>query len=175
MACIVRNKIWEELKQAHVNILCLVWYTNMRRKYNRYYDFFIAIVAAAGAFGYIKSAIAPFISSALIAFVSVVKSIFPQFMQPEKELCQLEGLIDYYNRYLIEIEYLLYKSDENVFSEQTTMDKLYSLKSEECDKMSIFNRLVRSIPKKKKEQFITESEDYLKKVYFNIYKENGNE
>ena len=24
---IVRNKVWEEIKQAHVNILCLKWYT----------------------------------------------------------------------------------------------------------------------------------------------------
>lgn len=50
---VVRNKVWEEIKQAHVNILCLRWYTDRQRRHERYYQFFIAFTASAGTFGYI--------------------------------------------------------------------------------------------------------------------------
>ena len=76
---VIRNKVWEELKQAHVNIL----YTDIQRKYERYYQCFIAFTASAGTFGYIIEEWLPLVSSMLIAFVSVVKSLFPQFIQPD--------------------------------------------------------------------------------------------
>ena len=37
---IARNRMWEELKQAKINILCLQKYTDRRRAYNRYYNAF---------------------------------------------------------------------------------------------------------------------------------------
>ena len=76
---VIRNKVWEELKQAHVNIL----YTDSQRKYERYYQCFIAFTASAGTFGYIIEEWLPLVSSMLIALVSVVKSLFPQFIQPD--------------------------------------------------------------------------------------------
>lgn len=45
---VVRNKIWEEIKQAYANVLCLQWYTDKQRKYERWYNMFIALVASGG-------------------------------------------------------------------------------------------------------------------------------
>ena len=52
---IVRNKIWEEIKQAYANVLCLRWYTDKQRKYERWYQMFVAIVASGGTFGKIDN------------------------------------------------------------------------------------------------------------------------
>lgn len=84
---VVRNKIWEEIKQAHANVLCLTWYTNHQRKYERWYQLFITIVASCGTLGYLKYDFLPLVSSAIIALASVVKSLYTHFRQPEKELC----------------------------------------------------------------------------------------
>lgn len=48
---ICRNRIWEELKQAKANIICIQKYTDKRRGYNRAYNGFVAIAASAGALG----------------------------------------------------------------------------------------------------------------------------
>lgn len=100
---IVRNKIWEELKQAHANVLCIAWYNDNRRRLNRRYDLFIAVVASGSSFGYLLNNNIPLIGSITIAIVSVAKSIFPQFLQPEQELSELDKIMDYYNKYESEL------------------------------------------------------------------------
>jgi hypothetical protein len=85
---IVRNKIWEELKQAHANVLCIAWYNDRRRRYNRWYHLFIAVVASSSSFGYLLNNNIPLIGSITIAIVSVAKSIFPQFLQENNYVCQ---------------------------------------------------------------------------------------
>lgn len=170
---IVRNKVWEELKQAHVNILCLKWYTDRQRKYERYYQCFIAFTASVGTFGYIIEEWFPLVSSLLIAFVSVVKSLYPQFIQPEKELCILDGIMDFYNRYMNDLELLMFQHDNETINDDETMAKIYSLKDNESEKQSIMNRFVRSIPEKRMTQLQVESTEYINKVYYDKYESEG--
>ena len=169
---IVRNKVWEEIKQAHVNVLCLKWYTDRQRKNERYYQCFIAITASVGTFGYVFEEWFPFVSSLLIAFVSVVKSLFPQFIQPEKELCILDGIMDFYNCYLNDLELLMYKHDNEDMDDDETMINIHSLKVNECEKQSTMNRFIRAIPEKRIKQFEIESAEYLNRVYYNQYESN---
>lgn len=128
---VIKNKIWEEMKQAHANVLCVKWYTDKQRKHDRYYQMFIALVASGGTFGYLLNDIAPLISSSIIAFVSVVKALFPHFIQPEKELCILDGLMDYYNGYMTELEHLYFRYETEDISDKETEEFLYHLKKEE--------------------------------------------
>ena len=166
---IVRNKIWEEIKQAYANVLCLRWYTDKQRKYERWCQMFVAIVASGGTFGYLINSYFPLVSTATIAFVAVVKSLFPQILQPERELCILDDLMDFYNKYMIDMESLLYNSDKEKISEEETFEEMYSIKKEETAKQSLMNKLVRSIPPKRHEQFIKEADEYIKRVYYNEY------
>jgi len=46
---IVRNRFWEELKQAKTNIICLQRYTDKRRKSSRIFNSLIIIFASSGA------------------------------------------------------------------------------------------------------------------------------
>lgn len=43
------------------------------------------------------------------------------------------------------------------------------IKKEETAKRSLMNKLVRSIPPKRHEQFIKEADEYIKRVYYNEY------
>lgn len=166
---VVRNKIWEEIKQAYANVLCLRWYTDKQRKYERWYHMFIALVASGGTFGYLINSYFPLVSSGVIAFVTVAKSLFPYFLQPERELCILDGLMDYYNKYMIEMESLLYNSDKEKLSEEETFNQMCHLKSDETVKQSSMNKFVRSIPEKRHQRFIEEADRYIKRVYYNEY------
>lgn len=168
---VIKNKIWEEMKQAHANVLCVKWYTDKQRKHERYCQMFIALVASGGTFGYLLNEIAPLISSSIIAFVSVVKALFPHFIQPEKELCILDGLMDYYNGYMTELEHLYFRYETEDISDKEIEEFLYHLKKEEGGKQSTFNRLVRSIPQKRHEKIIKESETYINRVYYNNYEQ----
>ena len=166
---VVRNKIWEELKQAHANVLCILWYNNRQRKCERWYQMFISITASAGTFGFLFNDLAPLYSSLAIAFVSIVKSLYPQFLQPEKELCILDELMDYYNEYMVEMECLFYKFDHDKMTEDETFDEMYNLKKTECAKFSMLNKFVRSIPEKRKKKIENDSTEYINRVYFNKY------
>ena len=168
---VVRNKIWEELKQAHANVLCLCWYTNKQRKREYWYQLFIAFVASGGTFGYLINERAPLIGSGLIALVSVAKSIFPHFLQPEKALCILDGLMDYYNMYMNEMEHLFYRLDNNEIEEKEAVRTIYELKKDECSQQSIMNRLVHSIPESRNKKIDIESTEYINRVYFNKYEQ----
>ena len=168
---IVRNKIWEEMKQAHANVLCIQWYTDKQRKYERYYQIFIALVASGGAFGYLFNSIIPWITSVAIAFVAVAKSLFPNFLQSEKELLALDGLMDYYNDYMCELEHLFYQFDNNIVDEKSAEENLFKLKKGECGKESSLNRLIRSIPSRRMKKNIEQSEEYLNAVYLGNYEQ----
>lgn len=163
---IARNRIWEELKQAKANILCLQRYTDKRRAYNRYYNGFVAIVASFGALGYAIDAYIPFITSMVVGFVSIVKSVLPNFLQTEPELCELDGLSDFYVQYMNALEKIWYDFDNGFIDEKETMERFFKLKANECDKESILNKGVRRISKKEQKKIDLKSIEYINRVYF---------
>lgn len=89
----VRNKIWEEFKQAKANVVCIRRYNSVQRQLNCIYQIFIAVCAAVGTFSFGFSDKIPFVALLSIAIVSLIKAIFPQIIQPEQELCELDGII----------------------------------------------------------------------------------
>lgn len=110
---ICRNRIWEELKQAKANIICIQKYTDKRRGYNRAYNGFVAITASAGALGTLLNDKVPFFASMLIGFVSIIKSVLPNFVQGESELSSLDVLADFYNKYMNSLENIWYQLDHD--------------------------------------------------------------
>ena len=110
---ICRNRIWDELKQAKANIICIQKYTDKRRGYNRAYNGFVAITASAGALGTLLNDKVPFFASMLIGFVSIIKSVLPNFVQGESELSSLDVLADFYNKYMNSLENIWYRLDHD--------------------------------------------------------------
>lgn len=163
---IARNRIWEELKQAKANIICLQKYTDKRRANNRCYNGFVAVTVSVGALGYAIDEYIPFVTSILVGFVSITKSIMPNFLQTEPELSDLDGLSDFYVRYMNSLEKIWYDFDNEFIDEQNTMNSFFRLKESECDKESLFNRGVRNISKKLQKKIDDEAEEYINRVYF---------
>ncbi|HJC94106.1 MAG TPA: hypothetical protein H9752_07910 [Candidatus Phocaeicola excrementigallinarum] len=163
---ISRNRIWEELKQAKANIICIEKYTDRRRGYNRYYNAFIAITASAGALGSLINEYVPLASSMAIGFGSIVKSVFPNFIQGESELSSLDVLADFYNKYMNELESIWYRFDKDIITEKEAMEEFFQLKETECDKQSQMNRLIRNISKRFQKEIDEIAEKYINAVYF---------
>lgn len=163
---ICRNRIWEELKQAKANIICIQKYTDKRRGYNRAYNGFVAITASVGALGTLLNDKVPFFASMLIGFVSIIKSVLPNFVQGESELSSLDVLADFYNKYMNSLENIWYRLDHDIIDEKQAMDEFFKLKETECDKMSQMNRLVRNISKRFQRKIDEEAKEYINRVYY---------
>lgn len=168
---IARNRIWEELKQAKANILCLQKYTDIRCAHNRYYNGFIALTASIGALGFPINEYIPFIASLLIGFVSITKSIMPNFLQSEPELSELDNLSNFYVHYMNSLEKIWYDHEHEFTEEKETMELFFKLKDSECDKESIFNKGVRYISKGLQKKIDEQAEEYINRVYFEKEKE----
>lgn len=163
---ICRNRIWEELKQAKANIICIQKYTDKRRGYNRAYNGFVAITASAGALGTLLNDKVPFFASMLIGFVSIIKSVLPNFVQGESELSSLDVLADFYNKYMNSLENIWYRLDHDIIDEKQAMDEFFKLKETECDKMSQMNRLVRNISTRFQRKIDEQAKEYINRVYY---------
>lgn len=167
-----RNRIWEELKQAKANIICLQKYTDKHRAYNRWYNVFIAIFASIGALGYPILEEIPFWTSLIIGLGSIIKSIFPSFLQPETELSELDGLSDFYVDYMNSLEQIWYEFDKDIIDESEAMKRFFELKNSECEKQSVMNRGVRNITCKFQKRIDQEAGEYINRVYFRITEPN---
>ena len=169
----VRNKIWEEFKQAKANVVCIRRYNSLQRQLNSIYQIFIAVCAAVGTFSFGFSDKIPFIALLSIAIVSLVKALFPQILQPEQELCELDGMMDYYNSFMNKLERFFYELDKQQKTDDEVMMELFTLKDEECLKESKMNKLIRWIPKRMQQKVDAEVQTYIDEVYYNIYKQEN--
>lgn len=163
---IARNRIWEELKQAKANIICLQKYTDKKRKHNRWYNTFIAITASIGTFGYILDSVIPAITSGIIGLSAIAKSILPGCLQNEQELSSLDVLIDFYVRYMNSLERIWYNLEYGNITEKEAMKIFFDLKGTESDKLSQLNKGVRNISNSFQEQINQEASKYINAVYF---------
>lgn len=168
----VRNKIWEEFKQAKANVICIRRYNSLQRQLNCIYQIFIAVCAAVGTFSFGFSDKIPFIALLSIAIVSLIKAIFPQILQPEQELCELDGIMDYYNSFMNKLEKFFYELDKEQKTEDEVMAELFELKEDECKKQSKINKLIRLIPNRMQKKVDKEVDTYIKEVYYNIYNQD---
>lgn len=170
---VVRNKIWEEFKQAKANVECIARYTSLQRQLNCIYQVFIAVTAAVGTVTsgfYIEASV---YALGAIAIVSLAKAIFPQIIQPENELCALDGIMDYYNSFLNKLENLFYEFDKEQKTEDVVMAEIFNLKEEECKMQSQMNKLIRWIPQWMQKRIDKVVNTYINEVYFNVYEQSN--
>lgn len=171
---IVRNKIWEELRQAKANIICIQRYTDRNRKWSRYFNALIIISASAGTIGGIFKQWVAVAASALVAASTILKSLMPNFIQSEQELTELDRLMDYYSRYLNKLERIWYNNYERIVSDNESIEQLFNIKDDEADKNSTMNKLVRHLSKKEQKIINGKAKEYVERVYFD-YGNIGNE
>ncbi len=172
---IVRNRIWEELKQAYAHVICVQRYNDKHRRWNRWFDLFLAIVASVGVFSRLfdNTLEIAWLFLLIVALVSTVKNVTPHILQKEEELSTLDKMSDFYLSYMNELERLFYQLDNNILDEQTIAEKFFKLKKTECDKQSVMNKLIKKVGNKEQKRLNKLSDEYLNEVYYNTYITNG--
>lgn len=169
---IVRQRIWEELRLAKANIICLQKYTDRGRRKSRIFNSLIILFASAGAIGGIFKQWVAVLASFLVAFSTILKTLMPNFLHSENELSELDRLMDFYSTYFNNLEKIWYynenlgKDESNHITESEIVERFFELKNSESDKFSALNRGVRSISKKEMNSINDEAREYVNRVYF---------
>lgn len=162
---LIQNRIWEEIKQAKTNILCIQEYTDSRRRWNRRYAFFVGFLSGIGALTYNVYEMIPVYTSIIIGLVTLIKSTIPNLMQTEPELSKLDGLYSFYAHYLNDLEKIWYDLRSKNKTEEESIDLLLKLKETECDKEVAMNRYLRTISKRLQKNADKRVEEYIDRIY----------
>jgi len=172
---IARNRIWEELKQAKANIICLQRYTDRGRKISRFLDSVIIALSTIGALGSLIDIKIAVYGVSMVALTSILKTALSNMLQSEQEFSELDRLIDYYSKYMNSLERMWYNCDKDLITEDDMIHQLFDLKAEECNRYSLLNKLIRSIPKKEQKKINEKSDEYINRVYFTKLESNEKE
>ena len=171
----LRNILWEEIKSSKTNCNCAEWYTNDKRNLSRVFDLFIVVVTAIGLIIAEWVHWGTYVSSILTILLTSLKSDKLKFVQSESQFKEIDRLITFYRDYTISIEFLLYKLENNVDNETNIFKEFRTLKKEENNNYSSFNRLIRKFTKKQEIEFQNEANIYLNRRYYNQYENSETE
>lgn len=164
----IRNKIWEDMKEAKTYQLSCLYYVDKKRKFNRYYNYAIIIIASLGAFTFFINHWCTFGTTIVTFFLEIFKNFVPAMCQPEKELVELDNLATYYGETSRKLEELWTKYELGYYKkEKTTVSKeLYNLLNDKSENDTKMNRLIHSLSKKEDEKIQDQTDEYLKSKYY---------
>lgn len=164
----IRNQIWEDMKDAKTHQLSCLYYVDKKRKFNRYYSFAIIIIAGLGAFTFFINHWCAFATTLAASLLEMVKSFVPAVCQSEKELAELDGLATYYGDTLRKLEELWAETESGhtTKDEQQASKKLYSLQKNAAENVTKMNRLIHSLSKKEDRSIQDQTDNYLKSKYY---------
>lgn len=162
----IYNRIWQEMKQAKVNALCLQHYTDEVRKRMRWANWFIVFISAAGTLLYGVFPIGTLVATVSIALFGFVKNIAPIFTQSDEELYKLDCLMAFYNSFFNDLELLWIQFQNDEITGKEAASQFHRLKKKETEKLPELNRYVRSLSKKREKSLQAESDEYLTNIYY---------
>lgn len=167
---VVRNKIWDEIKEADVFSRCAMRYASLQRKIQFVYKVAIPVLAALCAlFSKLNMPDYTFWSAVLICFSTILKSFFTQIILSGKDIERLDKLGVDFENFRTKYEDLMRKLDNKDISDNeasTVIDKQQLIYSQ---KKSELNKLILWIPILEKRRLQKESEEYLKGIHYNQY------
>lgn len=171
---LITDSVWVEMHRVKGFLMQIELYTDRKRNHNRILNVVIicsSILCAVASFFHSVPYV-PWISilsAMLVAVITCLKELIPQFIQPERELCELDNIHDFYNSLLQDLEYLyVQRFDKHSKVDDNTMNaRLYQLKKTEGDRVSRINTLCRKIKKDEKKRIIEETKLYFKTKYCN--------
>lgn len=167
---IVRNKIWEEIKEADVFSRCAVEYASLQRQILFAYKVAIPILAASCAlFAKLGMPNWTFWSAVIICISSILKTFFTQIILPEKDLDRLDKLGVDFENYRVTDEKMMEELDNMKTTDEIVLKVLNRHNSEYCKKKAELNKLVLWIPSWVKNRLQKDSEEYLLRVHHNQY------
>ena len=167
---IVRNKIWEEIKEADVFYRCAIEYASVQRQILFFYKVAIPILAALCAL-FVKLEMPSFTFwSAILIFVSsILKAFCTQIILPDSDIEKLDKLGVDFESYRVKDEKLMEELDNDKIMDEDAIKELNKHNSDYCKKKSELNKLVLWIPFWIKKRLKMSSDEYLLRVHHNQY------
>ena len=167
---IVRNKVWEEIKEADVFYRCAVEYASVQRQILFAYNVTIPVIAALCAlFAKLRMPNWTFWSALIICISSVLKTFFTQIILPEKDIDRLDKLGVDFENYRVKDEKMMEELDNMETTDEIVLKELNRHNSDFCKKKAELNKLVLWIPSWVKNRQQKDSEEYLLRVHHNQY------
>lgn len=157
--------IWAEMYKIKGFLLQIERYTDRKRHNNRIGTFVVvgfSLTSAVSAF-FPDYKLITIISAISVAATTVVKEFIPLLTQPESDLCELDRIHMYYEKYLSSMEYIYNQWLNKRFDEKKLGIEFEKLKDTREDRETTLNRLCRKMTQAER--------DYIKdetKKYFNI-------
>lgn len=167
---IVRNKIWEEIKQTKANAICAQKYSTVQRRIDLVYKVMIPLLSALCVLFSTMEWYDKTLCSAIVLFVSsTAKAIFPKLILPEKSILALDELYKAFNNSLTDLESLFHNLDNNTISENDAVSEISKLIKSNAELSEELNRLVLWIPAFADKRITEETEYYLNATYNNKF------
>ena len=171
---LITNSVWVEMHRVKGYLKQIEIYTDRKRHSNRVLNLIIicsSILCAIASFFHNIPYI-PWISivfAMVVAVLTCVKELMPQFIQPERELCELDNIYNFYNLFLHDLEHLfLQRFDEKTEIDDKMMnERLHQLLRTEGDRVTRINVLCRKIKEGEKCRIEDETKLYFKTKYNN--------
>ncbi|MBQ6378002.1 MAG: hypothetical protein IJJ56_04320 [Prevotella sp.] len=170
----ITDSIWVEMHRVKGFLMQIELYTDRKRNSNRILNTVIvcsSIICAVASFFH-NVPYVPWISilsAMLVAVVTCLKELIPHFIQPERELCELDNIHDFYTVLLQELEYLyVQRFDKHSNVDDNAMnDRFHELMKTEGNRMTRINILCRKIKDVEKKRIIEETNNYFRTKYCN--------
>ena len=164
----IRDKIWEDMKEAKTYQLSCLYYVDKKRRFNRWYNFAIIIIAGIGAITFFLNHWCTFATTIATILLEIVKSFVPAVCQSEKELVELDNLASYYGETSHKLEELWTKNESDYYTnnEQTVSKKVFNIRKNEAENKTKMNRLIHSLSHKEDKKIQDQADEYLKSKYY---------
>lgn len=168
---IVRNKIWEEIKDADVLYRCAIEYASVQRQIVVFYKIAIPVLAALCAlFTKMEMPNYTFCSAMLIFVSSILKTFFTQIILPDRDIEKLDKLGVAFESYRVKDENLMDELDNDKIADEDAIKELNKHNSDYCKRKTELNKLILWIPFWIKKRLRMSSEEYLLRVHHNQYR-----
>lgn len=175
----ITDSVWVEMHKVKGYLRQIEIYTDRKRNRNRLMAIIIVCSAVLCAISAIFSQypcgrLISIILALLVAVTTCVKELMPQWIQPERELCELDEIHRFYSGLLIELEHLYVQRFDmkSKINDSIMNERLYKLQKTEGDRMNRINDLCRSFTEEEKKRIAEETITYFRRKYNKNYHES---
>lgn len=167
---IVRNDIWEEVKQAYTNAICAGKYATVQRRIGILYKILIPVLSALCVlFSSLKWQDGTTGTAVLLFVSSMAKAIFPKIILPDKDIIALDGLNSFFMDYHHKMNELLHQLDYKKIDEDKALQEMRKQRKNATLKASELNKLIIWIPSWVDKKLTQDTDNHLNAIYNNKY------
>lgn len=144
---ILRNKIWEEIKETLGDKICANKYADLQERLNLIYKILIPLMSATcSLLSFLEHNIPAMVIAILTFLISVVKAFGTKLILTEKKIEHLHNLCLDFDKLLDDMEQLFWDYDNGRKDDDGANEKFNELKEQIRNPREQLNRLVLYIP-----------------------------